>query len=99
MRLVAHSDDILSTPVNRVEESQARIIKSLILVVVMLVLALIGVVVESINAPRSETIIRESEVVPPGYLPSCQSEDSDNCYWDAQTMGNGTGNDSVVLVP
>lgn len=24
-------------------------------------------------------------------LPPCQSEDSDNCYWDAQTMGNGQG--------
>jgi hypothetical protein len=30
-------------------------------------------------------------------IPPCPTEDSDNCYWDAQTMGNGTGTDSVVL--
>ena len=32
-------------------------------------------------------------------IPPCATEDSDNCYWDAQTMGNGAGHDSVVLVP
>lgn len=31
-------------------------------------------------------------------IPPCATEDSDNCYWDADTMGNGTGHDSVVLV-
>ena len=30
-------------------------------------------------------------------LPACQTEDSDNCYWDADTMGNGQGHDSVVI--
>jgi len=30
-------------------------------------------------------------------LPPCQTEDSNNCYWDAQTMGNGQGHDSVVI--
>lgn len=24
-------------------------------------------------------------------LPACATEDSSNCVWDAQTMGNGTG--------
>lgn len=32
-------------------------------------------------------------------LPACPTEDSDNCYWDADTQGNGQGNDSVVIVP
>lgn len=32
-------------------------------------------------------------------LPACVTEDQDNCYWDAQTMGNGQGTDSVVIVP
>ena len=30
-------------------------------------------------------------------IPPCVTEDSNNCYWDAQTMGNGGGTDSVVL--
>jgi hypothetical protein len=30
-------------------------------------------------------------------LPPCVTEDSDNCYWDADTRGNGQGNDIVVL--
>lgn len=30
-------------------------------------------------------------------LPPCATEDSDNCYWDADTMGNGQGHDSVVV--
>lgn len=31
----------------------------------------------------------------PGSLPPCAEEDSDNCYWDADTMGNGQGDDIV----
>lgn len=30
-------------------------------------------------------------------LPPCQTEDSDNCYWDADTMGNGTGKSFTVI--
>lgn len=30
-------------------------------------------------------------------LPPCATEDSDNCYWDADTMGNDQGHDSVVV--
>lgn len=33
----------------------------------------------------------------PSGLPPCQVEDETGCYWDAQTMGNGRGTDSVVL--
>ena len=29
-------------------------------------------------------------------LPPCPTEDSDGCYWDADTMGNGTGTDVVT---
>ena len=31
------------------------------------------------------------------WLPPCQVEDQVNCYWDADTMGNGEGNDFVVI--
>lgn len=24
-------------------------------------------------------------------MPACEYEDSENCYWDASTMGNGVG--------
>lgn len=30
-------------------------------------------------------------------LPPCATEDSSNCVWDAQSMGNGTGNSFVDL--
>lgn len=30
-------------------------------------------------------------------LPACITEDSDNCYWDAQTMGNGKGRSFTVI--
>lgn len=30
-------------------------------------------------------------------LPPCETEDSNNCYWDADTMGNGEGHDSIVV--
>lgn len=30
-------------------------------------------------------------------LPPCAMEDSDNCYWDAATMGNGTGESFVTF--
>lgn len=29
-------------------------------------------------------------------LPACETEDSDNCYWDASSRGNGSGNSFVV---
>ena len=27
----------------------------------------------------------------------CVTEDSTNCYWDAQSMGNGVGNSFIAL--
>lgn len=30
-------------------------------------------------------------------LTECTTEDSDNCYWDAATMGNGEGTSFVVI--
>lgn len=32
-----------------------------------------------------------------GPLPPCPTEDSTGCYWDADTMGNGEGEDSITL--
>lgn len=36
-------------------------------------------------------------VTAPADLPPCAVEDADNCYWDAATMGNGTGRSFVTL--
>lgn len=33
----------------------------------------------------------------PRLLGPCPTEDSTNCYWDAQTMGNGEGHDFVII--
>ena len=30
-------------------------------------------------------------------LPPCETEDSTGCYWDADTRGNGEGDDVVTL--
>lgn len=29
-------------------------------------------------------------------LPACATEDSDNCIWNAETMGNGKGRSFIV---
>lgn len=29
-------------------------------------------------------------------LPPCKTEDSTECFWDAQTMGNGTGQSFIA---
>ena len=47
------------------------------------------------------TIAAASEA-PPATLPSitlvpCQTEDSENCYWDAARMGNGDGTSFVTI--
>lgn len=31
------------------------------------------------------------------FLTACATEDSDNCYWDAATHGNGTGTSFISL--
>lgn len=31
------------------------------------------------------------------YYPPCATEDSNNCYWDAQARGNGVGTSFVVI--
>lgn len=31
------------------------------------------------------------------YVPPCQTEDSSNCYWNAQTMGNGNGRSFIDI--
>lgn len=38
------------------------------------------------------------EPIQPTLVP-CATEDSDNCYWDADTSGNQQGTDSVVITP
>ena len=45
-------------------------------------------------APTQSVVNEDS---PGESLPPCQTEDSDNCYWDADTMGNGQGHDSIVI--
>jgi hypothetical protein len=47
-----------------------------------------GVAMSNIPSGESETP-----------LPACATEDSDNCYWDADTQGNEQGTDSVVITP
>jgi hypothetical protein len=32
-------------------------------------------------------------------LPPCETEDSINCYWDADVQGNGQGQDLVNTTP
>lgn len=42
-----------------------------------------------------------SETLPPENpvqkIRACEFEDSDNCYWDAQSRGNGAGDSFVVI--
>lgn len=63
-------------------------------VVVGTLLSVAGIVANAIAAnptpapePKQATII----------LPPCPTEDSNNCYWDAQSRGNGQGTSFVVI--
>lgn len=38
-----------------------------------------------------------ASTAPVSALPACAHEDSDNCYWDAKTQGNGQGRSFVSL--
>jgi hypothetical protein len=50
------------------------------------------------GAPRCTDAIADAGGVCWGEpLPACQTEDSDNCYWDAATMGNGRGRSFVTV--
>lgn len=44
------------------------------------------------------SVVHPAETGHPTYtLPPCQLEDDLNCYWDAATMGNGTGHSFINL--
>lgn len=47
-------------------------------------------------ATPTPTATAEATPTPSPTLPPCPTEDSDNCYWDAQTMGNGEGQSFVT---
>jgi hypothetical protein len=52
---------------------------------------------ESNVAPRCTDAIADAGGICQGEpLPACQTEDSDDCYWDAATMGNGEGRSFIV---
>lgn len=55
----------------------------------------------TVTPPTEPAPIEAAPVTPatlPTYtLPPCATEDSDNCYWDAARMGNGTGTSFISL--
>lgn len=42
-------------------------------------------------ASLTETLQAADETIPP-----CETEDSNNCYWDAETRGNGQGRSFIT---
>lgn len=58
--------------------------KLILLTILLAGIAMAGHVVTS-NMPSAEP------------LGPCPTEDSDNCYWDAPTMGDGTGESFVTI--
>lgn len=57
------------------------------------------------HTPTHEVVRNERPEWAPLDLPPCPTEDSDNCYWDADVRGNGQGisftvrNGNVYYVP
>lgn len=50
------------------------------------------------NASDPDWIIcPDSQYPADSTIPVCATEDSDNCYWDATSMGNGTGRSFTVV--
>ena len=39
----------------------------------------------------------ETTTYPRFQIPECKTEDSDNCFWNAQVRGNGEGRSFIVL--
>lgn len=62
------------------------------LVVYLSALAAIGTVIVGVGIGMS--IDRSPN---PPALPACETEDSDNCWWDATEHGNGEGLSFVVI--
>lgn len=54
----------------------------------------LGIVVGGLGAVAGMVIDGVSHMV---VLMPCATEDSDQCYWDAQEQGNGQGRSFVVL--
>lgn len=46
--------------------------------------------------PCTDWIAEHGGVCSGPLLPPCPTEDSDGCYWDGDTMGNGRGSDMVT---
>lgn len=62
----------------------------------------LGYALDSTAAPlptptMTVTVTPEPTPAPSSTLPPCEYEDSDNCFWDAQSRGNGEGTSFVVL--
>lgn len=49
----------------------------------------VGLIVGSLVSGLAHDLLTPS-------LPPCATEDSSQCYWDADTMGNGLGSDVVA---
>lgn len=51
-----------------------------------------------VNQPTKEyTMTAILLIIVSALFPSCQTEDSTGCYWDASTQGNGQGTSFVAI--
>lgn len=90
----------MNTPVMYMRQNKWQLLAlPLFLAICALGLLAVGVATNGFKTPNngnSVTTERKANSVtgsqgfgPRVTLPKCSTEDSDNCYWDARTMGNG----------
>lgn len=84
---------IFGTVTNRRDHVPARvtarkIVKRMLIIAGVIFVAMLALGI-GINASHGDWTGQQKP------LPACASEDSEHCYWDADTMGNGRGHDVV----
>lgn len=61
-------------------------------------IALIVTAILAVIAPTFIRTVTETEKVDTVTILPCPTEDSNNCYWDADTMGENPGGTSFVTI-
>lgn len=68
-----------------------------ILVAATALFVIISLIVTTVNGYAAQADSSAAEAYRTALTTPCAQEDSDNCYWNAATRGNGVGNSFVVV--
>lgn len=81
------------TVTNRRDHVPARVTARKVLKRTLIIAALVFVAMLAFGLTLNALA---GDLTPNKSLPACKSEDQTDCYWDADTAGNGRGHDVVT---